>query len=367
MVRRLDPELAAEVMRRAGLEPMEPYRQALSPWLCRCTKCGKQTSPTLARIKSGRGPCKWCAPNCPVDPEAARAAMLAAQFEPLEPYPGRNSRPWLCRCLACDSEVSPRYDWIQQGRRGCPTCKSTALRSLRLTPEDRAVCEMRGAGVEPLVPYPGANHAWRSRCTKCGKETSSTLTKIRSGRGACRWCAPNAPLNPEVARAVMLAAQLEPLVVFPGANTRWLCRCLKCDTQVAPTYLTVKAGSGCRSCHTRGGFKPAQPAIVYLILNEALSAIKVGIGHREGDRLDRHRKNGWAVIAEDRASGELAVEIERHILGWWRGELGLPPYLSAAEMPYRGWTETVDADVVDIPATVERMKRLALGVTPTHA
>jgi hypothetical protein len=58
----------------------------------------------------------------------------------------------------------------------------------------------------------------------------------------------------------------------------------------------------------------------------------------------------------------MALEIEKDILRWWRVELALPAYLSATEMPHRGWTETVDADAIDIPATVRRIEELASAV-----
>jgi hypothetical protein len=57
--------------------------------------------------------------------------------------------------------------------------------------------------------------------------------------------------------------------------------------------------------------------------------------------------------------GERAPAVERVILNWWRKELGLPMYLSSTEMPNRGWTETVDADEIDIPATIARIRELA--------
>jgi hypothetical protein len=106
---------------------------------------------------------------------------------------------------------------------------------------------------------------------------------------------------------------------------------------------------------------------VYLISHETLNVVKVGIGNVDADRLDRHRRNGWHVVAVVRVSGELAPVIERNILDWWRTDLGLPPFLSASEMPRRGWTETVDADGINIPATVERMRALARATPPKVA
>src|SRR5206468_1069913 len=115
---------------------------------------------------------------------------------------------------------------------------------------------------------------------------------------------------------------------------------------------------GCRAC-ARRGFRPDQPAFVYLVGHEEFHAVKVGIGNVSADRLDRHRKHGWTVLAVVHMPGELAPEVERAILNWWRKDLGLPMYLSEFEMPHRGWTETVDADEIDIPATIARIRTLA--------
>jgi hypothetical protein len=102
---------------------------------------------------------------------------------------------------------------------------------------------------------------------------------------------------------------------------------------------------------------------VYLVFHEEHHSIKVGIGNVDADRLDRHRKGGWVVLAVVYVSGELAVKIERAILDWWRKDIGLPPHLSELEMPSRGWTETVDADGIDILATIERIRTLAVSAT----
>lgn len=51
--------------------------------------------------------------------------------------------------------------------------------------------------------------------------------------------------------------------------------------------------------------------------------------------------------------------IEDEILGWWRGELALPPYLGPQDMKQGGWTETVSAEEIDIAVTIRRIRDLA--------
>lgn len=42
---RKDPRQAEEIMRAAGLEPLEPYRGSSAPWRCRHTACGREVTP----------------------------------------------------------------------------------------------------------------------------------------------------------------------------------------------------------------------------------------------------------------------------------------------------------------------------------
>ena len=51
------------------------------------------------------------------------------------------------------------------------------------------------------------------------------------------------------AAKVMRAAQLEPIVDYPGLKSPWKCKCLNCQLEVSPTLASVRAnGGGCRNC-----------------------------------------------------------------------------------------------------------------------
>jgi len=148
------------VMRAAGPEPLEPYRNAMTPWRSQCRRCGREVSPLLNNIKNGQGGCIWCARGA-VDPEEAGAFMRAAGLEPLTAYPGR-AAPWPCRCQRCHQAVSPRYGAVRNGS-GCRYCNDTAIKP------DAAAALMRAAALEPLEPYPGSQRPWKCRCAKCGR------------------------------------------------------------------------------------------------------------------------------------------------------------------------------------------------------
>ena len=47
-------------MREAGLEPLEPYTTALTPWRCRCSTCHRTVTPRLNSVRSGQRGCIYC-------------------------------------------------------------------------------------------------------------------------------------------------------------------------------------------------------------------------------------------------------------------------------------------------------------------
>ncbi|MFB7467079.1 hypothetical protein ACFCZ1_26890 [Streptomyces sp. NPDC056224] len=173
---------AVEVMRAAGLEPLEPYPGSGAPWRCRCTTCGRETIPTYSNVNSGSSGCRFCAFNSAND-ERASAEMRAAGFEPLEVYSGRTTDRWRCRC-SCGNEVAMRLSYVRSGTTSCKKCPRAAGR----TEPAKAAAEARAAEFEPLERYPGkTTDGWRCRCV-CGTEATVTLTSIRRGRTGCGKC-----------------------------------------------------------------------------------------------------------------------------------------------------------------------------------
>ena len=173
-----EPE-AVEAMRSVGLEPLDPYQNAMTPWRSQCRMCGREVSPRLNNVRSGQGGCKWCA-NCAVDPESAADIMRQAGLEPYVPRPGR-AVPWPCRCEQCHRTVSPRYGAVRRGS-GCRYCKDTAIKP------DVAAALMRTVGLEPLERYPGSLRPWTCLCTQCGRTVHPCYSTIQQGWGGCRWC-----------------------------------------------------------------------------------------------------------------------------------------------------------------------------------
>ncbi|MFE6977884.1 hypothetical protein [Streptomyces sp. NPDC057682] len=51
---------AVEVMRAADSEPLEPYHTSQTPWRCRCTTCGRETTPIYSNVHNGGNRCRFC-------------------------------------------------------------------------------------------------------------------------------------------------------------------------------------------------------------------------------------------------------------------------------------------------------------------
>lgn len=255
---RTTPEaVAREEMRKAGLEPLDPFPGADEPWRCRCLTCGSEVRPRLHSIRSGQGGCKVCgvrrrAEGQRLSHQQASGVMVAADLEPLEDYPGSKER-WRCRCTRCGTEVDARLDSVRAGSRSCETCALLSRRAALRTPHAEAVAVMRAAGLEPLEDYPGSGAPWRCRCLACGTEATRRLNGVRSGGHGCPRCAIRRRaaaqrLPGDEAEAVMLQAGLVPLEPYPGVIRRWSCQCARCDRPSTPTLADVRAGHGCRHC-----------------------------------------------------------------------------------------------------------------------
>lgn len=355
MPKRLGPDEAVERMRAAGAEPLEPYPGVDEPWRCRCLSCGTIGAPRLSAVGPGRqGPCKPCGrlranAKTRTDPAVAATVMRSAGFEPVEDYPG-SVAPWRCRCLICRNDVVTTYSAVKNGAR-CRFCAATAPNPVLVRRAEAAVSEMRAAGLEPLVDYPGAKKPWRCRCLICGIIGTPRLGGIRAGQGGCRQCgqrkaaeaARSRMLDPESAASEMRAAGLEPLELYPGSDKRWLCECGGCGRQVHARLTGVRTGKGCRFCASHG-IDLTGPAMLYLIKHEAWGALKIGIGACTGynSRLLQHERTGWTLVrSREFVTGAAAQDAEQAVLDRLR-HLGLAPYLNATTMP-NGFTETCDA------------------------
>lgn len=180
MSRRLSESDAVKIMKAAGIKPLVPYVSSGTPWLCKCLKCKREVTPRLGSIKRGSAGCTYCSGN-KVDPKAALIIMQKAGYEPQVPYPGNDVR-WRCICKKCKRETFPRFHGVKSRGDGCKYCSGNVILF------GDALKDMEEKGLTPLVDFPGASKPWKSQCKKCGTQTSPRLADLRMGHSGCKRC-----------------------------------------------------------------------------------------------------------------------------------------------------------------------------------
>ena len=304
MPKKLDPQAAIEIMRSMGLEPQTPYLNISRPWLCICMICGKEVSPSLWNIKTGKTKgCRFCNSKKKLNPQDAIRIMIEAGVNPIEPFKNIKHK-WKCVCLICDKNVTPIFDNVRRGSKACRYCARKSvdpidalayMREIGFEPQEvykgggspwKCICSRCGEvvypkyseskakghtckhcaglvvdprsaseymtknGYIPLEEYPGSHKKWKCIHVDCNKTTYTTYNNIKSGWGGCSSCAPNAPLNPKEMHKFMISKKLVPLEPYPGSMKPWKCRCVNCGKDVSPTLsqLRNRGGRGCGYC-----------------------------------------------------------------------------------------------------------------------
>jgi len=418
--KKIESALADKVMLEAGLKPLEPYRGAGVKWKCEHIICGAIVFPRYDKIVQGQSGCKSCAYKSnaisrKIGDVTATEVMISAGLKPMEPYKGAGA-PWKCECLICGNQSTPTLHSVKKGT-GCKYCSGNAKLDAK-----EASDVMFKADLQPLESYVNSSKPWKSKCLKCGKTVSPTLSAIKQGQGSCRYCArvkvdeedalknmilanlqplesyekngkpwkskclkcgkivsptysaiqqgqggcvycSGKKVDPEDAEALMLEAQLQPLEPYKSHDTKWKCKCLNCEKIVFPRYDSIKTGQGgCIYCAGRG-INMNVPSYLYLITNESLHSHKVGIGNykKANDRLSKFNQHGWLTyrVWNFKTGGE-AWKVETSVFRVIRKELGLPVYLSKIEMPAtEGHTETISSDSITL-LELERIIRKAM-------
>lgn len=147
------------------------------------------------------------------------------------------------------------------------------------------------------------------------------------------------------ALSILLSADAEPRVKFPGAALPWKALCLRCGLSISPSLQNIKAGhKACRRCamvQVDSSFDFFGEATFYLVENRALKAQKIGITGKYTKRLKDHKANGWNLVKSvNTPYGYQVWYAEAKVLAWIRADLGLPACVNDEEMPQGGFTET---------------------------
>lgn len=81
-----------------------------------------RNSLVVRKTKLGLG-CNKCAGGRIIDLKVVKVVMKRAKLQPLEPYKNSDIK-WKCKCLKCGETVYPVYGSVQQGQGGCVYCAS---------------------------------------------------------------------------------------------------------------------------------------------------------------------------------------------------------------------------------------------------
>lgn len=327
MSKRNDPTLVREAMLKAGLEPLEPYQNALAKWKCKCLGCGDIVYPKYNQIQQGVGGCNRCgtkrgSSKIKMDSKEAVQMMKDAGLEPLDDYVNSKTK-WKCKCLSCGDIVYPKLNGIQTGEGGCKKCgmKKAGL-SQRLDSE-QAIQMMKDAGFTPLEPYTNALTKWKMRHDVCGSIVYPKLNTISNNSSKTVGCAVCAGkqvepgLNDLLTTHPAIAAEAkgwEPQSVTAGSSSEkrlWVCE--EGHEWRAPVAERT-AGHGCPSC-AQSGFDPNKDGWLYFLSHPDWEMLQIGITNVPGDRLSTHKRLGWEVIElRGPMDGDLARQWETDIL-----------------------------------------------------
>jgi hypothetical protein len=122
---------------------------------------------------------------------------------------------------------------------------------------------------------------------------------------------------------------------------------MPCGQEVRARLSKIRRGEGaCRYCASYG-FNLLNPAVVYVLHNPALGAVKVGITGGD-DRIGKYVRNGWTLLhSAGFTAGAAAWAVEQAVLRHIREGMKFSNFLTADQMGFQGgWTETFDADLL---------------------
>jgi hypothetical protein len=243
---KVDPVDAIKLFRKSRLEPLVEYPGNKIPWKSIHVPCGRQVSPSYLAIKRGQGPCKYCA-RVSVHPNDAKRLFLANDLKPLEPYSGDSKKPWKSIHIPCGREVAPTYNIIQrQESIGCRFCSD------QFVDPAEAYELFVSKGFQPQGPYPGSSKPWKSLHVICGQVVQPRYGHIKAGRKGCPVCAGVVPITQERAFSFFRKSDLEPLEPFKGPHHPWKSIHTVCGKKVSPRWASVQQGnSGCVYCSGR--------------------------------------------------------------------------------------------------------------------
>lgn len=295
MTKRIDPKVAEEVMLKAGLKPLEPYKSTTTKWKCIHKTCGRIVYPIYASVKRGQGGCYECgrrqSEKTRRTPEnKAIAIMLKAGMKPLEPYTNAVTG-WKCKCLKCGHVGYPQLNMVNYGQGGCYKCghMKTGLASRISKKEARERLKKQKLRHIGQFNWVDKRTYFKVKCLEC-KTISETnwdaLTKKGRNTG-CEKCSRSKAsfqqVTEEKHKRLLSEHNLDALGKYTGNKDLIFVKCRVCKKrkQVRRSFLLqrVKKMQGCMTC---SGARIADPKKISKVMNKAklLPLVPYSGGHK---------------------------------------------------------------------------------------
>lgn len=193
---------------------------------------------------------------------------------------------------------------------------------------------------------------------------ASVSSRTRSGSG-CPFCSGRVAIrgtndlktvNPELASEWSDANDRSPSEVKAMSDYRAWWRCSSGHEWRATVSSRHHVAAGCPSCATYG-FDPNRPGVLYLLRNESLGALKLGITNVGTTRLLQFAELGWIALRTWKGSDGAAIRaVEQRLLYWLRKDMGAPIKARPEELPIGGFTETFPLGFLPIREIIERIE-----------
>lgn len=178
---RRDGDSAAAVMREAGGEPLEPYKNNHARWQVRCLKCNQISHPTLGNVLRGQGVCLACRPKVPVTTkEEALVFVSNKKMKPASDYVSASSA-WKLQCEVCLKTTDYVYTRMKSLDHGCVYCSNH-----KVDPADVQIA-FESLGFVMLEEYVNARKPIKAECQSCSRISPKRYDDIRVGKG-CKYC-----------------------------------------------------------------------------------------------------------------------------------------------------------------------------------
>jgi len=360
---RLDENSVEKTLSALNLSLVGNYKNNQTPFEAKCTKCGLVSEFLMKNLRKKKAlDCSGCEPDRSVlkimrtyrkrssnylipqmDISQAKGLFSSLNYELIGDYETAN-KPVSVKHLSCGTYSVRSLKAIKRGKGFCKRCTKN-----RPLTEAEALLVLENAGFEPIGKYVNGDTPWEAECRKCGRVLSPTIHVLKSKKSGCAFCN-KVRIDPQDAERLMILAGYTPLEPYKNSKARWKSRHEPCGRTVFPQYNSIYSGQGgCPDCVDK--FSYNEPSYFYVLENSLYESLKIGISNTDtrDDRTLIHAKHGWKLIQRiDFESGFLAYEFEQTLLDYLRKVRKIPIHLSKAEMPQRGYSETMSKDSISL-------------------